>query len=122
MAAFQICLQSGKQRKSRVGEGRQLCCFFNKKISGDKGSVRRCVVMQQPVNLSPKFGAKSSNNFKQAPQNNTAVCGTDCSARQDEFFENNSLDVEENDEHALDFAFRLFGPVLWENYFFVSRP
>jgi hypothetical protein len=28
-------------------------------------------------------------------------------AYQDEFFENNSLDVKENDEHALDFAFHL---------------
>jgi hypothetical protein len=31
---------------------------FSQKIPGEKGNVRRCVVMQQPVLLSPKFGAK----------------------------------------------------------------
>jgi hypothetical protein len=46
----------------------------------------------------------------------------DCLARQDEFFVNNPLDVEENGEHALDFDLRLFGLFLWENYTFVSGP
>jgi hypothetical protein len=32
---------------------------FSQKCPGEKGSVRRCVVMQQPVLLSPKFEAKS---------------------------------------------------------------
>jgi hypothetical protein len=42
--------------------------FGKKKIPGEKGSVRRCVVMmQQPVPLSPKFGAKSSHIFTQSP-------------------------------------------------------
>jgi hypothetical protein len=35
-----------------VGEGRQSCCLWSK---------IRVVVMQQPVLLSPKFGAKSSH-------------------------------------------------------------
>jgi hypothetical protein len=34
----------------------------------------------------------------------TVVCGIDCLACQDEFFVNNPLDVEESDEHALNFA------------------
>jgi hypothetical protein len=35
---------------------------------GKKGSVRRFVVMmQQPVLISPKFGAKSSQIFTQSP-------------------------------------------------------
>jgi hypothetical protein len=39
-----------------------------KKFPGGKGIVRRCVVvMQQPVLLSPKFGAKSSHIFTQSP-------------------------------------------------------
>jgi hypothetical protein len=35
------------------------------------------------------------------------VCGTDCLAWKDELFVNNTLDVKENDEHALDFALHL---------------
>jgi hypothetical protein len=39
---------------------------FGKKFPGEKGIVRPCdVVMQQPVTLSPKFGAKSSHIFRQ---------------------------------------------------------
>jgi hypothetical protein len=42
--------------------------FFGKKFSGGKGSVRQCVaVMQEPVLLSPKFGAKFSQVFMQSP-------------------------------------------------------
>jgi hypothetical protein len=37
-----------------------------KKFPGEKGSVLRCVVMQQPDLLSPKFGAKSSHIFTQS--------------------------------------------------------
>jgi hypothetical protein len=37
----------------------------------------------------------------------TVVCGIDCLACQDEFFVNNPLDAEENDEHALNFALHL---------------
>jgi hypothetical protein len=34
---------------------------FDQEFNGEKGSVRRCVfVIQQPVLLSPMFGAKSS--------------------------------------------------------------
>jgi hypothetical protein len=42
--------------------------FVVKKFPDDKVSVRRCVVvMQQPLLLSPKFGAKSSQIFAQSP-------------------------------------------------------
>jgi hypothetical protein len=38
--------------------------FFGQIFPGEKGSVKRSiVVMQQPVLLSPKFGAKSSHIF-----------------------------------------------------------
>jgi hypothetical protein len=83
------------------------CCFWSK-ISWWKGSVRRCaVVMQQPVLLSPKFEVKSSHNFTQSPWIITVVYGIDCMACQDEFLVNNSLDIKENEEHALDFTLHL---------------
>jgi hypothetical protein len=65
MAAFQFYLHSEKQTKvGWLGDG--ILVVFGKKFPGEKGSVRRCVVvMQQPV-LSPKFGAKSSHIFTQA--------------------------------------------------------
>jgi hypothetical protein len=48
----------GETDKSEVGVGRQSYCF-SQKLSGEKGSVRRCVVvMQQPVLLSPKVRGK----------------------------------------------------------------
>jgi hypothetical protein len=62
------------------------------------------VVMQQPVPLSPKFGAKSLHIFTQSPYNVTVVCGVDCLGRQEELFENNFFDVKGNYEHALDFS------------------
>jgi hypothetical protein len=38
--------------------------FFVKEFPGEKGSVRQFVIMmQQPVLLSPKFGAKFSHIF-----------------------------------------------------------
>jgi hypothetical protein len=38
--------------------------IFGQKFPGEKGSVRRCVVvMQQPVLLSPNFKAKSLHMF-----------------------------------------------------------
>jgi hypothetical protein len=75
MAAFQFYMQSGKQKK--VGwAGDDGHAAFGHKFPGEKGSVKRCVVvMQQPVLLSLKFGAKSSHIFKQSPQNIKAVCG-----------------------------------------------
>jgi hypothetical protein len=48
----------------------------------------------------------------QPPENVTVVCGVDCLACQNDFFVNNPHNVEENDEHALEFALhlsRLFG-------------
>jgi hypothetical protein len=59
MATFQVHLQSGKETK--VGwVGIDSHVVFGQKFPGEKGSVRRCVVvMQQPVLLHPKFEAKS---------------------------------------------------------------
>jgi hypothetical protein len=50
--------------------------------------------MQQPVLLSPEFGAK--------PQLYAQLTVWPC---QDELFVNNPRDIRENDEYALDFAF-----------------
>jgi hypothetical protein len=65
MVAFKFYLQLGKQRKVEwVRDNNQV---FGEKFPGEKGSVRRCVVMmQQPVLLLPKFGAKSSHIFMQS--------------------------------------------------------
>jgi hypothetical protein len=53
------------RQASRIGKERQSCC---QNFLGEKGSVRWCVVVkQQPVLLSPKFGAKSSHIFMQSP-------------------------------------------------------
>jgi hypothetical protein len=76
-----------------------------------RNSVRRCViVMQQPVLLSPKFGAKSSHvsrsRRKTSQRIRNGVFGLP--ACQDEFFVNSPLDLKENYEHALDFALHLF--------------
>jgi hypothetical protein len=100
-------VESEQQRKVGCVEGTSRV-VFGKKFRGGKGSVRRCVVvMHQPVLLPPKFGSKSSQIFTHSLQNVTAVYEIDCLACQDEFFVNNSLDVKENDEHALDFALHL---------------
>jgi hypothetical protein len=65
MVAFQFYLQSGETEKSRVG-GDNSHFVFGQKFLPEKGSVSWCiVVMQQPVLLSPKFGAKSSHIFMQ---------------------------------------------------------
>jgi hypothetical protein len=50
----------GPSQASRLGGGRQ-------SFPGEKGHVRRCVVMQKPVLLPPKFGMKSSQIFMQSP-------------------------------------------------------
>jgi hypothetical protein len=73
-----------------VGAGRH--AIFSKKTSRvKKGSGRQCVVvMQQPVLLSPKIGAKSWELY-----------ALSC---QDMYFVNNPLDVKENDKHASDLA------------------
>jgi hypothetical protein len=66
MAALQFYPQSRKKRK--VGwVGEDSCVVFGQKFPGEKGSVRRfIVVMQQQVILSPKFGAKSWHIFTQS--------------------------------------------------------
>jgi hypothetical protein len=86
-----------------VGEDSHVVFSQNSLVT--KEIARRCVVeMQQAVLLSPKLLAKYSHIFTQSPQNVTVVCGIDCLACQDKFFVGNSLDVKENNEHALDFA------------------
>jgi hypothetical protein len=82
--------------------------FLVKKFPGEKGHVRRwVVVMQQPVLLKPKFGAKSSRIFSQSPQNVTAICGIYYLAWQDEFFAKSPLYAKENNERAFDFDLHL---------------
>jgi hypothetical protein len=67
MAAFQF-LQLVKQRKVGWVGGGNSHVVFGKKFPGQKGSVRRCVVMmQEPVPTSPKFGTKSLHIFTQSP-------------------------------------------------------
>jgi hypothetical protein len=107
MAAFQFYFQSRKQRK--IGcIGNESHVVFGQKIYGAKGNVKGVVVMKQRPDLSlSKLGAKFSHIFKKSPQNVTVVCGIGCLGLQDEFFVNNPLDVKENDEHALNFAFHL---------------
>jgi hypothetical protein len=64
MEVSQFYLQSRIQRKvGWVGDDRNVA--FGQKFPSDKVNVGRCVVvMQQPVLLSPKLGAKSSHIFK----------------------------------------------------------
>jgi hypothetical protein len=63
MAAFQLYLQAGKQ-KSKVVVDYDSHVVFGGEFPGGKGSMRRCIVlMQQPVLLSPMFGATSSHIF-----------------------------------------------------------
>jgi hypothetical protein len=67
MAAFQFYFQSGKQRKVEwvVDDSHVV---FHQKFRDEEGSVKRCViVVQQPVLLLRKFGAKSSHIFTQSP-------------------------------------------------------
>jgi hypothetical protein len=69
-------------------------------------SVRRCVVMmEQPVLLSPS-GQSLCTFSRTCRKTSTVVCGIDRLACE-EFFVNSPLDVDENDEHALDFVFHL---------------
>jgi hypothetical protein len=78
------------------------------KFTGANLSVRRYFVAQQQLGLlSSKFAAKSFAYFHVVAVNVTLVCGIDCFVCQDEFFVNNPLDVNENYEHALDFAIHL---------------
>jgi hypothetical protein len=55
MVAFQFYRQSEKQKKKKYGGVK------------NESVRRRTVVMQQPVLLSPEFGAKSSHIFTQLP-------------------------------------------------------
>jgi aerobic-type carbon monoxide dehydrogenase small subunit (CoxS/CutS family) len=69
------CIFNRGNRKFTGGHARQLVwvlddshVVFGKKVSSEKGSVSRCVVLvDEPVLLSPKFGTKSSRFFTQEP-------------------------------------------------------
>jgi hypothetical protein len=62
MTAFQFYLQLRNQRKAGWMGDDSYVVFGKKKSPGEKGSVRWCVVMmQKPVILLPKSGAKSSH-------------------------------------------------------------
>jgi hypothetical protein len=57
----------GETEKSRMG-GNGSHFLFGQRFRGEKGSAKLCVVMmQQPVLLLPKLGAKSSHIFTQSP-------------------------------------------------------
>jgi hypothetical protein len=87
----------GETEKSRV-DGDVSHVVFGQKFPGEKGSVRRrVVVIQQQTLLSPKFRAKSSHIFTQSPSVLTVVCGIDCLACQEEFAVNIPHDVRENE-------------------------
>jgi hypothetical protein len=89
MAAFQLHLQSGKQRKvGWVGDNSHVA--FGQIFPGEKGVV----VIQQQVLLSPKFRAKYSHICTQSPYNVTVVRRIDLLACQDKFFVTNHLDVK----------------------------
>jgi hypothetical protein len=69
--AFQFHFQSGKQRK--VGTTIKLF-LVKEKSPGEKGDVRRCVVMmQQPVLLSSKFGMKFSHFHAVVVKHNSSM-------------------------------------------------
>jgi hypothetical protein len=62
---FNFIFNRGNRKVGQVGDDSHV--VFGQKFPGVKGSVRWCVVvMKQPV-LSPKFGMKSSQMFKQLP-------------------------------------------------------
>jgi hypothetical protein len=74
----QVCQNGGltfgetkKKQGAKTGEygmGDDSHVALGPNFPGKKGSVRLCVVvMQQPVPLSPNFGAKSSGIFTQSP-------------------------------------------------------
>jgi hypothetical protein len=60
----------GKPNQGTMVSGGWQPFVLRQKLLGEKGSVRRGVVMvKQPGLLSPKFGATSSHVFTQSPQN-----------------------------------------------------
>jgi hypothetical protein len=102
---FSFIFNREKGKIGWVGDHRGV---LYKKFTGEKGRVRRClVVMLQETLLPPKFNAKSPHIFKQSLKNFIIACGIDCLAFQGELYVNNSLDVKITDEHALIFALHL---------------
>jgi len=103
---------------------------FRQKLLGEKGSVRRGVVMVKlPGVFSPKFGAMSSHVFTQSPQNIAVEPGIHSLACLDKFFVHNPPDVKGSNDQALDIAFHLsgffglgdMGLFHWEDCCFVSE-
>jgi hypothetical protein len=95
MADFQFHLQLEKQRNvGWVGDDSHVLC--GQKFSGEKGSVRWCVIMmQQPVPLLTKFGGNSSHIFSHRKSH---------SSTQKWLFD---LPRQILDEHDLDFALQM---------------
>jgi hypothetical protein len=63
----------GTSQANRVGGGRQIFCFWWKLLSGKESVRESVVVIQQPVVLSPTFGAKSSLIFTVAVKRNSSM-------------------------------------------------
>jgi hypothetical protein len=66
---FSTTHDSDYQENRKIGWVREDShVIFGQNFPTERGSVRWCVVvMQQPVLLSPKFGAKSPHIFAQSP-------------------------------------------------------
>jgi hypothetical protein len=104
----QFYLQSGKQ-KSKLGGGRQPCCFWSK-IPSEKGSERLRCHDATASSFVTKVRGEAFVHFHTV----TVICRIDCLACRDEFFVNNPLDVKENVDHA--HLSRLFWSALNQPY------
>jgi hypothetical protein len=88
----------GETEKGRVDGGTTV----------EKGSMKWCIVlMQQPVLLSPKFGAKSSHISSSLRKTSQLYAEfIVCRTRQNSLWTIHLI-IKENDEHALYFALHL---------------
>jgi hypothetical protein len=85
---------------NRLG-GDECHLVFGENMPREKGGMRLCVVVtQQPVLLSSKCGADSSQIFAQSPWSATIVSGTDRLVCREESLVNDLLHVKENDEYS----------------------
>jgi hypothetical protein len=106
MAAFQLYLQSGKQ-KSWVGGGTTVMLSLVKNsLVKRECEMMRCYDATTSSSVT-KVWDKVFAHFHANHHKSHTVCGIECLAYQDEFLANNPLDVKENDEHTLDFALHL---------------
>jgi hypothetical protein len=61
---FSFIFSQGNRKVGQVGDDSHV--VLGQKFHGEKGSVRQCAMMQQPVLLLPKFRAKSFPIFMQS--------------------------------------------------------